>query len=131
MRQPRNRIPQEEWRRLAQVLLARKDAFTYAEVAEDMGSPMSRRMVNTRVNVLSNEHGTVSTMVARTKRGATETYRLTGRGAVVCRALAAGRPITPRPVVPPRALSKWEADYRALRATITMPDPLLTGFQEG
>jgi len=119
MPQPRNHIPREEWRRIAQVLLARKDAFTYAEVAEDMG--VTRRMVNTRVSILSKQHGTMSALVARTKRGATETYRLTGRGAVVCRALAAGRAVTPRPVEPPRALSKWEADYRALRATLGLP----------
>jgi len=63
-----------------------------------MGADMTRRMVNTRVNGLSKEHGTVSAMVARTKRGAAETYRLTGRGAVVCKAIAEGRPVPPRPV---------------------------------
>ena len=98
MPQPRNHIPREEWRRLAQVLRARQAAYTYAEIADDMGADMTRRMVNTRVNGLSKEHGTVSAMVARTKRGAAETYRLTPRGVVVCKAIAEGRPVPPRPV---------------------------------
>lgn len=125
MPQPRNRIPKEEWRRLASVLLARKDAFTYAQIAEDMGPPMTRRMVNTRVNVLSNDHGIVSTMVKRVRRGSVETYRLTGRGDVVCRALAAGHPVPARPVEPPPLLTKSETDYYAWREKMVGKKPEL------
>lgn len=121
MPQFRNRIAAEEWRRLAQVLRARKDGYTYAQIADDMGGGMTRRMVNTRVNVLSKEHGTVSAMVARTKRGATETYRLTPRGVAVCAALSAGRPVPSRPVPPPVVLSRRERDWSVFRASLGLP----------
>jgi|GEM_PF-5511011 len=113
MPQPRNRIAPWSWRRLAQVLRARKDGYTYAQIAADMGGGMTGRMVNTRVNVLSKEHGTVSAMVARTKRGATKTYRLTPRGVTVCAALSAGRPVPLRPC--------RDRDWTAFRATLGLP----------
>lgn len=125
MPQPHNRIAAHEWRRLAQVLRARKDGYTYTQIADDMGAGMTRRKVNTRVNVLSKEHGTVSAMVARTKRGATETYRLTPRGVTVCAALSAGRPIPPRPVPQPAVLSRRERDWTAFRATLGLPEAMV------
>ena len=48
-----NRIHPHEWRAFAEALLGHKNAYTYAGIVDHMGAEMTRRMVNTRVNILS------------------------------------------------------------------------------
>ena len=48
-----NRIHPNEWRAFAEALLGHKAAYTYAGIVDHMGAEMTRRMVNTRVNILS------------------------------------------------------------------------------
>lgn len=118
-----------DWARMAREILGLKGPFTIWQLAEAVGS--TEHSVYQRLYKLSRKHGALHRRVARgktsfnTERCAT-TYQITPRGAQVFRDMAAAAPISARALNREAApvLSRWETDYRAMRATFKLPDPI-------